>query len=170
MSFVFLRGLSLGTCILSLTFIACDSDVADDDSEAGATSGGGDGPSGSGASSGQGGSGGATASSGSVGSGGAPSDCANVPKYIENLYAAASACAPADPSLHCQDVVDGFCCPVLVESINSPETQAYLDFLDLSRDECPEMWETCETVKCGQPPVGSCVPDQTRAGGHCMPD
>lgn len=107
-----------------------------------------------------------TSTTGTGGEGGAPDDCENVPTYLQNLLDAAAACNAADPSLHCQDVVDGYCCPAVVESINSPATQAYLDFLALSQDECPEMWERCNAVDCAFPTVGNCVSDGP-AEGHC---
>ena len=93
--------------------------------------------------------------------------CENVAEYIDNLYQAAAACSPADPSLHCQDVVDGHCCPVVVESISSPATQAYLDFLELTKEQCLEFWAKCATVDCAFPTPGTCVPDGSTAGGHC---
>ncbi|NUO48768.1 MAG: hypothetical protein HOV80_07925 [Polyangiaceae bacterium] len=108
-----------------------------------------------------------TSTVGTGGAGGAPDGCENVPTYLQNLLDAAAACSPGDPSLHCQDIVDGFCCPVVVESISSPETQAYLDFLALTQDMCPEMWQTCNAVDCAFPMAGNCVPD-ARGGGMCQ--
>jgi hypothetical protein len=115
------------------------------------------------------GSGGAATSSSTTAAGGAATGCDQVPEYIDNLYQAAAACSPDDGNLHCQDVVDGHCCPVIVESIQSPATQAYLDFLELMHQQCPEIWEECKTVKCGPPAAGICVPDDSEVGGHCMP-
>ena len=153
----------------SLAFIAattwgCGSDVVvDKPGDSGATSGaGGSSSSGPAASSSASGS---TASA-TTGGGGAPTDCEKVPEYLKNLYEAASACAPEDPSLHCMDIVDGYCCPVIVESVSSPATQAYLDFLHLTQKECPEMWKACEAVDCAFPESGTCVPDGS-GQGHC---
>jgi hypothetical protein len=69
--------------------------------------------------------------------------------------------------LHCQAVVDGYCCPVVVESIQSPATQAYLDFLKLTQEKCPEMWKACNAVDCGFPKPGNCAADPDGTEGHC---
>jgi hypothetical protein len=139
----------------------CDGGVTtEDDAGAAATgAGGGTTSASSGATSSS-----ATSSASSAGAGGGMS-CENVPEYIDNLYQAAAACNAADPSLHCQDVVDGYCCPVVVESISSPATQAYLDFLELTKQQCVDLWAKCATVDCAFPTPGTCVPDS--AGGHC---
>ena len=163
------RGLRWAWVLLASAGWACGGDVTDQQAQAGASGGGaaggaGGGQGGSGAEAGSG-AGGATASSSSAGGG--PADCENAPKYIDNLLQAAAACAPEDPSLHCQDIVDGFCCPVVVESASSPATQAYLDFLELTRERCPEMWDECEVVDCGLPVPGNCQTDGA-GEGHCV--
>ena len=105
------------------------------------------------------GAGGAT----STGAGGSSQgvDCGIVPELIDNLLEAAATCAPEDPGPHCQDVVDGYCCPVAVESISSPSTLAYLDFLELTKKECPALWKECEVVDCAFPENPTCVPSAT---------
>jgi hypothetical protein len=64
--------------------------------------------------------------------------------------------------------VDGYCCPAVVEDMNSPATQAYLDFLHLSQQQCPRMWERCHAVDCAQPAPGNCVAD-AQGNGKCEP-
>ena len=96
-------------------------------------------------------------SSSASGAGGAPEDCENVPTYLQNLLEPAQACNPDELSLHCQFVIEGYCCPVVVENINSPATQAYLDFLELTKTQCPKMWQECNAVDCAQPSPGYCV-------------
>src|SRR5262249_44033982 len=137
-------------CLLALSVVACGGDVTDDrhaqsgaaTASASSSSGAGGGQSASASSAST------SSSASSTGAGGTGTDCAKVPEYIANLYQAASACAPSDPSLHCQDVVDGYCCPVVVESIQSAATQAYLDFLKLTQEQCPEIWKACNAVDC----------------------
>jgi|RhiMetdeSRZDD1v2_1073273.scaffolds.fasta_scaffold1288458_2 hypothetical protein len=150
-------------CVACVCFLAgCDGGVTtEDDGSSTATGAGGTTSASSGATSS-----GTTNSSSSAGVGGGTS-CENVPEYIDNLYQAAAECNPADPSLHCQDVVDGYCCPVVVESISSPATQAYLDFLELTKQQCTELWRECAAVDCAFPTPGNCVADGSTAGGHC---
>ncbi|MEJ7732660.1 MAG: hypothetical protein WKG00_26100 [Polyangiaceae bacterium] len=159
---------------LGLLLAACDGGVEPQPSSNGTASGSG---SGSGAGAGAGGgaagaggsaTGGAAVSSGAGGQGGIGGDCENGPTYLQNLLDAAAACNAADPSLHCQDVVDGYCCPAVVESVGSPATQAYLDFLHLSQAQCPEMWDRCNAVDCALPQTGNCVPDG-QGNGKCEP-
>jgi len=158
--------LSLGSVLLASATAGCGSDVTvDKQGDSGAASGAG-GSSSSGPASSAGPAGSTATATTTTGAGGAPTDCEKVPEYIQNLYEAASACAPADPSLHCMDVVDGYCCPVIVESASSPATQAYLDFLHLTQKECPEMWKKCEAVDCAFPESGTCVADGS-GQGHC---
>jgi hypothetical protein len=168
-----IRSVAFVALALALTLAACDGDVEPQPSSNGSVSGSGAGPAGAGGAgasgaSGPGGSanGGAAVSSGVGGHGGVGDDCENVPTYLQNLLDAAAACNAADPSLHCQDVVDGYCCQVVVESVGSPATQAYLDFLHLSQAQCPEMWDRCNAVDCAQPEPGNCVPDG-QGNGKC---
>jgi hypothetical protein len=161
MRFLSRHGFAL-RCVGSVSLLAlfcatgCGDTVTTEDPTSGA---GATGPAGSSAANG-------STQASSAGAGGGTS-CAEVPTYIENLYQAAAVCVPEDPSLHCQDIVDGYCCPVVVESLQSPATQAYLDFLELTKQQCPEIWERCAVVDCGLPEPGNCVADSTRAGGHC---
>lgn len=102
------------------------------------------------------------------GAGGAPSDCENVPTYLQNLLDAAQSCNPAELSLHCQHVVEGYCCPAVVENISSPATQAYLDFLALSKRDCPDIWTQCYAVDCAEPQTGFCLETGINKG-QCEP-
>lgn len=157
-----------------LLLAACNGDVEPDPSSAsGASSGAGAAPAGaggtgSGAAGANGGAGGSNATVGVGGTGGVGDDCENVPDYLANLLAAAAACNPATSVPHCQVVVDGFCCPVVVESASSPATQAYLDFLHLTQQQCPQMWQTCNAVDCAQPVPGLCE-EQPGGTGLCDP-
>jgi len=103
-------------------------------------------------------------SSSASGAGGAPDDCENVPTYLQNLLDAAAECHPDELVVHCQFVVEGYCCPAVVENINSPATQAYLDFLELSKQQCPDMWNNCYAVDCAQPTLGNCVEEGVNLG------
>lgn len=161
-SFFFLVGT---TVLVALGWVACGGDVrqTDDDGENAGGMGG------SSSAGGSGGEAGSDSGGGGSGSGGAPDGCESVPDYLDNLYQAAAACAPADPVPHCQGIVDGYCCPVVVESASSPATLAYLDFLELTKTQCPEMWDACAAVDCALPIGGTCVPDAV-GSGVCEPD
>lgn len=156
------------TSLVSVGWLACGGNATKEDDDGSPGGAGGDataaGAGGTAGSVSTGGSG-----TGNSSSGGAPGDCTMVPTYLDNLLDAAAACAPADPVPHCQGVVEGFCCPVVVESATSPATLAYLDFLELTKTECPEMWERCAAVDCALPSAGTCVP--TSVGeGQCEPE
>ena len=156
------HSVGLVACVCFLVVHGCGGGVTteDDGSSSVTGAGAGTGSASSGATS--------NAASSSASSAGGGASCENVPEYINNLYGAAAECSPADPSLHCQDIVDGYCCPVVVESISSPATQAYLDFLELTKEQCPELWAKCAVVDCVFPEPGNCVPDGSPAGeGHC---
>jgi hypothetical protein len=59
--------------------------------------------------------------------------------------------------------VAGVCCPALVNSANSPPTQAYLAALKTFQAECDV---ACPELPCKQPQIGNCVAGPA-GGGSC---
>jgi hypothetical protein len=75
--------------------------------------------------------------------------CASLHQRLDAALARAQTCTWTDADIDCEAVVDGECCPVVVQSASSFETMAYLNALQALRDEsCPT---ACAAVKCFAP-------------------
>ncbi len=118
----------------------------------GGSNGGSAGKGGSGGAGGASGVGGSGSGSGSGGTGGSgpPVNCEKLESEIKIKQEASQTCNPEiPPGVECKDIIDGLCCPIAVNDLNSPEVIAYLEALKKYRenqcmpmcppDPCPSM-------------------------------
>jgi hypothetical protein len=161
--FCFLSGLSI------LGLIACG-----DDGTSG-TSNGGEGGSGNGgsASGAQGGTGSAAGGDGGAGVGGnaggssvggaGGADCVALQRAVNDALTAAKVCDPTIDIETCTQVVDGVCCPVVVNTMNTAQIADYSAALATLRASACVI--DCPAVKCDPDPNGGCLANGN--GGTC---
>jgi len=68
----------------------------------------------------------------------------------------AQTCLPeADPKTQCQDIIEGLCCPIGVNNMNSPEVIAYLEALKAFQEN--GCIATCPPIPCPSMPQANCM-------------
>ncbi len=129
---------------------------------AGGAVNGGSGGAGMGGAGNGGGAGGST-NTGSGGSGGA--DCAPLMLEIQQTELPAQKCnLEGTPGMQCKEIIQGLCCPIAVNDLNSPEVQAYLDALkQYQQMGCMAM---CPPDPCPAATNAKCTPD-SMGNGTC---
>lgn len=126
----------------------------------GASNGGSGGKGGSGGAGGAGGAGvggsGSGSGSGSTSSGGPTVNCEKLEGEIKVKQEASMTCNPEiPPGAQCQDIIEGLCCPIAVNDLNSPEVIAYLEALKKYREgQCMPM---CPPDPCPSMPMANCM-------------
>ena len=78
---------------------------------------------------------------------------------------AAQACSISDAGSVCTDVVDGLCCPAVVNNRFSAEARAYVANVKAIRDNCDFL---CPAIPCDFPVSGECSVGDGGVG-VCLP-
>jgi hypothetical protein len=113
-----------------------------------------------------GGSGG-TSSGGASGAGGG--DCTSLLANVQSTLAKAQACNTESdkPGLECAGALEGLCCPVLVEALESTSSavnDAYLNALHAYQKSCTH---ACPKIACIKPQPGNCIAASGSPLGTC---
>jgi len=112
-----------------------------------------------------GGIGGIAGRGGTFGGGGTGgNDCNALRNEVLTKLAQAQICCPYCDALQCTAIVEGMCCPVLVNS-NGQQTQSYLAALKKLL-QTPGCAPICPDVLCREPQIGNCVANAV-GGGSC---
>lgn len=82
-----------------------------------------------------------------------PGSCAALQADYEMKLAAAKSCSLVT-MMGCKDVVEGLCCPTVVDSMSSAETMAYLDALHTYEAMCSY---ACPLTPCFLPATMHCI-------------
>lgn len=155
--------------VVVATTAACSDDVSFADDGGGAAPTGGAGGAGSGNQgsggepAGGAGAGAAGGTGGSVGEGGAVGvDCDQLFLDIREALGEAQSCNPLIDAPQCTEVVEGVCCPEVVNPANGAPVDTYLELVGQAAADCRY---PCPAVPCVDEPTGVCVPGRNGGGG-----
>ena len=155
---------------------ACSSDdlTFDDGGTAGSGNTGNTGNTGTGASNNGGSGGQATGGSSNSGgnanggsAGGSVVDCEAINMELRQLLAAAQQCIPGPGEPQCTEVIEGLCCPEVVNPANDAAIDAYDEALKVALDAGCDM--LCPEIPCVDKPTAKCTANPNGNGGQCKP-